>query len=215
MIFATLAKGATQEWKTDSTNPGHTITNLGHSYIEALKQFAIRNTSTSLGTSSQFAITFCDGDLYPDTFTRCLIEALDLNPQSSLNRHNRLKSRIAHFPAVVWNNRDQEDALTTEYSRIVREASNNHPAESRMQSVEPLLVTPHFVNIREYNFTYRQQLDLTGLIGRAMSVSYLPREGSAYEQLIDNFQELYQRFRDESGFVYMVYHTSVHLGEVI
>ncbi|QFS43542.1 HAD family hydrolase [Nostoc sphaeroides] len=48
--------------------------------VPELKQFAIRNTSTylgfarhkSLGTSSQFAITFCDGDLYPDTFTRCL-----------------------------------------------------------------------------------------------------------------------------------------------
>jgi hypothetical protein len=38
MIFATLPKGATQEWKTDSTNPGHTITNPGHSYIEALKR---------------------------------------------------------------------------------------------------------------------------------------------------------------------------------
>ncbi|WP_373530479.1 hypothetical protein [Nostoc sp.] len=90
--------------------------------------------------------------------------------------------------AVVWNNRDQEDALTTEYSRIVRKASNNHPAESRMQSVEPLLITPHFINIREYTFTYRQQLDSTGLIGRAMSVSYLPREGLGYEQLIDRFQ---------------------------
>ncbi|MEH2062205.1 MAG: hypothetical protein V7K50_07990 [Nostoc sp.] len=48
-----------------------------------------------------------------------------------------------------------------------------------------------------------------------MSASYLPHEGSAYEQLIDSFQELYQRFCDESGFVYMIYRTSVHLGEVI
>lgn len=38
MIFATLPKGATQEWKIDSTNPGHTITNPGHSYTEALKR---------------------------------------------------------------------------------------------------------------------------------------------------------------------------------
>ena len=134
------------------------------------------------------------------------------NPESTLLEFHRILKPSARL-AVVWNNRDREDALTTEYSRIVREASNNHPAESRMQSVEPLLVTPHFLNIREYNFTYRQQLDLTGLIGRAMSVSYLPREGWAYEQLIDNFQELYQRFRDENGFVYMVYRTSVHLGK--
>jgi SAM-dependent methyltransferase len=136
------------------------------------------------------------------------------NPELTLLEFRRILKPSGRL-AVVWNNRDQGDALTTEYSRIVREASHNHPAESRMQSVEPLLVTPHFINICEYNFIYRQQLDLTGLIGRAMSVSYLPREGLGYEQLINNFQELYQHFRDESGFVYMVYRTSVHLGEVI
>lgn len=38
MIFATLPKGVTQEWKTDFNNPGHTITNPGHSYIEALRR---------------------------------------------------------------------------------------------------------------------------------------------------------------------------------
>ncbi|WP_392536058.1 methyltransferase domain-containing protein [Nostoc sp. C117] len=136
------------------------------------------------------------------------------NPEPTLLEFHRILKPSARL-AVVWNNRDKEDTLTTEYSRIVREASNNHPAESRMQSVEPLLVTPYFINIREYTFTYRQQLDLTGLIGRAKSVSYLPNEGLAYKKLIDNFQELYQRFRDESGFVYLVYSTSVHLGEAI
>ena len=38
MIFATLPKGATQEWKTDTNDPGHTMTNPGHSYTEALKR---------------------------------------------------------------------------------------------------------------------------------------------------------------------------------
>jgi hypothetical protein len=38
MIFASLPRGATQEWMTDSYDPGHTFTNPGHSYIEALKR---------------------------------------------------------------------------------------------------------------------------------------------------------------------------------
>ncbi len=39
MIFAQpLPKGATQEWMTDSYDPGHTFTNPEHSYIEALKR---------------------------------------------------------------------------------------------------------------------------------------------------------------------------------
>ncbi|MBW4614271.1 MAG: class I SAM-dependent methyltransferase [Desmonostoc vinosum HA7617-LM4] len=135
------------------------------------------------------------------------------NPEPTLLEFRRILKPLGRL-AVVWNNRDQEDALTAEYSQIVRTASNNHPAESRMQSVKPLLATPYFGNIREYTFVYRQELDLTGLIGRAMSVSYVPREGLIYEQLIHNLQALYQSFRDECGFIYMVYRTSVHLGEL-
>ncbi|MDZ8106772.1 MAG: methyltransferase domain-containing protein [Nostoc sp. DedQUE12a] len=136
------------------------------------------------------------------------------NPELALSEFHRILKPSGRL-AVVWNNRDKEDALTAEYSRIVREASNNHPAESRMQSVEPLLANPHFINIREYTFTYRQQLDLTGFIGRAKSVSYLPNEVLADNKFINNFQELYQRFCDENGFVYLVYRTSVHLAEAI
>lgn len=38
MLFTTLPKNATWEWKTISNNPGHTITNPGHSYIEAIQR---------------------------------------------------------------------------------------------------------------------------------------------------------------------------------
>jgi len=38
MILSTLPKDASREWKTDVNNPRHTITNPGHSYIEALKR---------------------------------------------------------------------------------------------------------------------------------------------------------------------------------
>ncbi|NER95849.1 MAG: hypothetical protein F6J86_18745 [Symploca sp. SIO1B1] len=38
ILIATLPKNATKEFKTDSNNPGHTITNPGHSFIGALKR---------------------------------------------------------------------------------------------------------------------------------------------------------------------------------
>lgn len=38
MIFSSLPKGSTQKWMTDTNDPGHTITNPGHSFIEALKR---------------------------------------------------------------------------------------------------------------------------------------------------------------------------------
>lgn len=80
---------------------------------------------------------------------------------------------------------------------------------------EPVSTNPLFANIREYTFVYRQELGLTGLIGREMSVSYLPCEGLRYKQLISNLQDLYQRFRNEQHFVYIVYRTSVYIGEAI
>ncbi len=48
-----------------------------------------------------------------------------------------------------------------------------------------------------------------------MSVSYLPNQGEAYEKVVDDLENLYQQFKNQNGFVYMTYSTSVHLGKVI
>jgi SAM-dependent methyltransferase len=113
--------------------------------------------------------------------------------------------------AVVWNDRDREDKFTQSYTRLVQIASNNHPAESRLVSVDPLLASPLFPNVRCHTFAYRQELDLDGLIGRVMSVSYIPRSGLAHQQLVSDLKELYTRSRDQNGSVYLVYRTSVYL----
>lgn len=82
-----------------------------------------------------------------------------------------------------------------------------------MKSVEPLLESPHFINVREHTFIYRQRLHFAGLIGRMQSVSYIPREGLVQQQLISDLQDLYNCHSDERGLVYMIYCTSVHLAE--
>ncbi len=38
IIFSTLPNGTAKEWNTKNNDPGHTITNPGHSYMEALKR---------------------------------------------------------------------------------------------------------------------------------------------------------------------------------
>ena len=115
--------------------------------------------------------------------------------------------------AVVWNGRNKDDEFTQEYTCLVKQASSNHPAESRLTSVEPLLASRLFPNVRHLTFPYRQALNQEGLIGRAMSTSYLPREETIQEQLISNLQELYHRFCTEDGLVYLVYCTSVYLAQ--
>lgn len=115
--------------------------------------------------------------------------------------------------AVVWNDRDRSDEFTQSYTRLVQIASNYHPAESRLVSVDPLLASPLFPNVRCHTFAYRQELDLDGLIGRAMSVSYIPRSGLLCSQLVSDLKELYNRSGDENGKVYLVYRTSVYLAQ--
>lgn len=115
--------------------------------------------------------------------------------------------------ALVWNDRSQEDEFTQGYTRLVQIASNNHPAESRLISVDPLLASPLFPHVRYYAFAYQQELDLDALIGRALSVSYIPREGLAHQELISGLQELYNRACSDRGFVYLAYRTNVYLGE--
>lgn len=47
-----------------------------------------------------------------------------------------------------------------------------------------------------------------------MSVSYVPKTGEVYQKLITDLKNLYRQFKNEKGFVYMTYSTSLHLGEV-
>jgi len=85
------------------------------------------------------------------------------------------------------------------------------PAESRLTSVEPLLASPLFPEVKYYRFCYRQKLNLEGLIGRANSVSYIPKEPQAQQQLMSGLQELYDSYCHQNGFVYIAYNTSVYL----
>lgn len=134
------------------------------------------------------------------------------DPEPTLLEFHRILKPSGRL-AVVWNDRDRDDQLTQSYTRLVQIASNHHPAESRLVSVDPLLSSPLFPDVHCHTFTYRQQLDLDGLIGRAKSVSYLPQEGQAQEQLVSGLKELYTRSCDENGFVYLVYRTNVYLAE--
>lgn len=134
------------------------------------------------------------------------------DPEPSLQEFHRILKPSGQL-ALVWNGRDLQAAFTAEYSRLVREASNYHPAESRLKSAEPLFRNPYFINNREYEFTYIQELDLSGLIGRALSTSYIPNEESAKQQLIGSLEQLYHRTCNEQGIVFMSYRTSVYLAE--
>lgn len=177
------------------------------------------NAEMQAASEPHSLVKFCDGTAeatnLPDAsvdLVTCFQAFHWFNPEPSLIEFRRILKRSGQL-AIVWNNRDRHDNFTSEYSQLVRTISNYHPAESRLKSVEPLLVSPYFINVREHTFVYRQELDLSGLIGRAQSVSYVPREGLAQQQLVSGLQQLYNRTCDDRGLVRLVYCTSVHLAK--
>lgn len=134
------------------------------------------------------------------------------DPAPTFSEFRRILKSLGRL-ALVWNNLDGDDRFTAQYSRLISKASNNYSGTSHLKSVEPLLSTTHFTNVRSSIFVNSHKLDLTRLINLAMSSSHIPREGVAQQQLIERLQELYQGECDRLGFVYLAYRTSVHLAE--
>lgn len=132
------------------------------------------------------------------------------DPTPTLSEFHRILKPSGRL-ALVWNDRSQDDEFTQSYTHLVQIASNNHPAESRLISVDPLLASPLFPHVHCYSFAYQQELDLDGLIGRTTSVSYIPQEGLAHQELICALKELYNRACSDRGFVYLVYRTTIYL----
>ena len=138
-------------------------------------------------------------------------------PSKSLTEFRRLLRPSGRL-ALIWNDRDQNDPFTAQYTQLIRVASDQHPAESRhVRTVEAqsLASSALFQNVREHNFTYRQAIDLPALIGRVRSTSYLPQTGAIYEQLVADIAQLYDQWIKETGAIALVHRTIVFLADPV
>ena len=134
------------------------------------------------------------------------------DPEPTLKEFARIlkpKGRLA----AVWHNRDRKDRFTSEYSELTRIASNGN-SELRYGSERFLRNTCWFDPIRHLVFPYQQALNLQGLIGRAMSTSYIPQTGAKHARFIQDLTDLHQQYCDKEGLVYLQYKTSLYLTEL-
>jgi SAM-dependent methyltransferase len=137
-------------------------------------------------------------------------------PRPSLNEFNRILRPQGRL-ALIWNVRDCDNDFTHAYTQLIRRVSNNHPGvESMHRDPTPALIEQgSFVHIHPHSFPYQQSLSLEGLIGRASSTSYLPREGVAYQTLVESLNRLHAQWADTQGTVSLMYKTQVYLAEKI
>lgn len=112
--------------------------------------------------------------------------------------------------ALMWNDRDQADPFTRAYTEAFRRATQDHPALRDFSQHDALERSLLFTDFRVRTFRHGQRLDGAGLLGRAQSASYCPKEGPAWETLKRELLALHARFAGEDGCAELVYRTSVY-----
>lgn len=128
------------------------------------------------------------------------------DPEPALREFRRIIRPLGRL-AVMWNTRDVVDPVTIGYTDAIRAASGQHPAESRMDEARGFEDSPLFENLRAMEFGHQQRLTLEGLIGRARSASYCPKDGPQLVRLVNDLKALHARHADADGLVAMLYRT--------
>lgn len=113
--------------------------------------------------------------------------------------------------AIMWNRRDEEDPATAAYSGAIGRAAGKTPEQQ--WTLDGIALAPHFLPVRELTFAHEQALDEAGLLGRAFSASYVPKEGPAAEALRADLGAVHAAFRDVRGLVHLRYRTRLYLTE--
>ena len=118
--------------------------------------------------------------------------------------------------ALLWNDRDPEDEFTNQYTDVIRQAVDPRYIERldrKASDAEALRLCDLFENYRAQRFANAQPLDRTGLVGMAMSASYVPKAGDAHQQLVSALQALYDGWQGAEQKVRLAYHTHLFLAE--
>jgi SAM-dependent methyltransferase len=134
------------------------------------------------------------------------------DPPRALGEFHRVL-RPGGWVVLMWNERDERDAFTAAYGAVVRTGPDAAAVEGpRLGAGEVLLQTPLFIEADKVVFHHEQPLDDEGLVGRACSASYAPREPQAAEVFAANLREVFARYQLE-GHVVLRYETTVYFGK--
>jgi len=119
--------------------------------------------------------------------------------------------RPGGWVALLWNERDEADPFTAAYGAVIRAVPGAAALEgSRARAGEPLLTHALFRDGERLTFANEQVLDEQGLLDRAFSASYAPRETAAAGALTAGLRDVFKRYQS-GGRVVVRYETSLYL----
>lgn len=113
--------------------------------------------------------------------------------------------------ALMWNERERADPLTRGYIEAIHAVGGEHPAERRAFDAGVVDRSGRFGPVRAQRFAHAQRLDREGLLGRALSASYVPREDGPRAQLEERLSALFDTHREADDRVTMRYLTRLYL----
>jgi SAM-dependent methyltransferase len=151
----------------------------------------------------------------PDQVTDLVLAAQAFHwfkPELALAEFHRIL-KPAGWTALVWNERDEANPFTAAYGKVVRSTPKTAGIEGpRRQAGDPLLVSPLFQQAQRLTFRHEQTVDQEGLVGRALSASYAPRDPHDVKAFVQALQEVFARFQ-KNGHVSIIYETSLFLAQ--
>jgi SAM-dependent methyltransferase len=119
--------------------------------------------------------------------------------------------RPGGWVALMWNERDETDPATEAFGKIMGKGPQAAAVEGpRATAGEPLLHSPLFTGGEHVVISHEQLLDEEGLLGRALSASYAPREPDAVKTFTEALRALFAAHQHDGKFR-LCYETGVYL----
>ncbi len=132
------------------------------------------------------------------------------DPAKTLPEFHRIL-RPAGWVVLLWNTRDDQDPFTAAYGQLVWSLTDRPLSkEIREDSPTALRQTPLFEALEPVFSPNEQRLDEDGLLGRAFSASYAPKEPPRRDAYAAALRRLF-RANARDGRVALRYRTEVHL----
>ncbi|HEY0394516.1 MAG TPA: class I SAM-dependent methyltransferase [Candidatus Elarobacter sp.] len=116
--------------------------------------------------------------------------------------------RPAGRAAVISNERDERDPFTAAYGDLVRTYQTDDTERRRAEGLEAFAAFEAWKDKRHVEVRNEHELDLAGVLARARSTSYLPKDGAAGTELQAAIRALVERF-GRDGRVTMMMRTIV------
>lgn len=134
------------------------------------------------------------------------------DPEKALREFHRILIKDG-WVVLMWNERDESDPFTKAYGDVIRTAPDTASVEMpRGKAGDPLLVqTDLFDQVERTTFSNQQVLDDHGLIQRACSASYAPKEGELLAKFKKDLKAVFARYESDDQ-VAIKYETSVYTG---